>query len=33
LIQEEDEELVGEERDVEALAVKTEKYPLCNQNI
>ena len=31
--EEEDEELVGEERDVEALAVKTEKDPLCNQNI
>ena len=33
LIEEEDKELVGEERDVEALAVKTEKDPLCNQNI
>ena len=32
LIEEEDKELVGEERDVEALAVKTED-PLCIQNI
>ena len=31
--EEEDEELVGEKRDVEALAVKTEKDPLCNQSI
>ena len=25
--------MVGEERDVEALALKTEKDPLCNQSI
>ena len=31
--EEEDEELVGEKRDVDALAVKTEKDPLCNQSI
>ena len=31
--QEEDEGLDGEQRDVEALALKTEKYPLFNQNI
>ena len=31
--EEEDEELVGEKRDVEALALKTEKDPLFNQNI
>ena len=31
--EEEDEEVIVEERDVEALAVKTEKDPLCNQNI
>ena len=30
--EEEDEELVGEERDVEVQAVKTEQHPLCNQN-
>ena len=28
-----EEEMVGEERDVEALALKTEKDPLFNQNI
>ena len=31
--EEEDEELVGEERDVEVQAVKTEEDPLCIQNI
>ena len=31
--EEEEEELVGEERDVKALAVKTEEDPLCIQNI
>ena len=31
--EEENEELVGEERDVVALAAKTEKDPLCNHNI
>ena len=31
--EDEDEELVGGERDVEALAVKSEKDPLCIQNI
>ena len=31
--EEEDEEFDGEERDVKALAVKTEKDPLCYQNI
>ena len=30
--EEEDEELFGGESEVEALAVKTEQHPLCNQN-
>ena len=33
LIKEVQEEFVGEVRDVAALVIKTEKYPLCNQNI